>query len=123
MDKKLRTATNRKGQPLDLGPIRGLLARIRETFGPEQVWLFGSRARGDGDAHSDWDLFVVVPDGVDECKLDPMTLWQLKRGMKGVYADVVPCRSTEFADWKDTVNTLSHTVSLDGVLLYEREDG
>jgi uncharacterized protein len=29
---------------------------------PEAVLLFGSRARGDCDEASDWDLFVVLPD-------------------------------------------------------------
>jgi hypothetical protein len=34
-------------QPLDLRPLRVLLAEIEETYRPLEVWLFGSRARGD----------------------------------------------------------------------------
>lgn len=48
-----------------------LLSRIRDTVQDWQepavaVWLFGSAARGDGDADSDVDLLVLRRDGVDE---------------------------------------------------------
>lgn len=51
--------------------LRGeLLERLRQTFRDWQVRpvhasMFGSAARGDGDARSDIDLFIVRPDGVD----------------------------------------------------------
>ncbi len=51
--------------------LRGaLLERLRQTFGnwairPVHASLFGSAARGDGDAASDIDLFIVRPKGVD----------------------------------------------------------
>lgn len=108
------------GCAIDRHPIEPLLARIREQLRPEQVWLFGSRARGDARPTSDWDLFVVVPDDTDEVALDPMEIWKLKRGLRGIYADVIACRSQDFAEWKDTVNTLSYAVAREGRLLYER---
>jgi uncharacterized protein len=49
-------------QPINISQLRFLLARIEETYRPLQVWLFGSRARGDARPDSDWDLLVVVPD-------------------------------------------------------------
>jgi hypothetical protein len=62
-----------------------LLGRIQETLnawtvGPVHVSVFGSFARGDGDVHSDIDLFIVRPVGVaeeDACwreQLDGLTL-------------------------------------------------
>lgn len=54
-----------------LANLRGeLLERLRGSFGgwgikPVHASLFGSTARGDGDASSDIDLFVVRPKGVD----------------------------------------------------------
>ena len=36
--------------------VRRLVAALQ----PERIYLFGSRARGDFDADSDWDLLVVV---------------------------------------------------------------
>lgn len=49
---------------------RELLERLRQIFRdwqirPMHASMFGSAARGDGDAHSDIDLFIVRPYGVD----------------------------------------------------------
>ncbi len=49
---------------------RTLLERLRQTFRgwkvkPTHISMFGSAARGDGDAASDIDLFIVRPEGVD----------------------------------------------------------
>ena len=41
--------------------IRAMVRRIVEQFEPEQVILFGSRARGDARPDSDVDLLVVMP--------------------------------------------------------------
>ena len=46
--------------------IRRMADIIVEQFAPISVILFGSRARGDADEHSDVDLLVVMPDGTDE---------------------------------------------------------
>lgn len=104
---------------IDLSPIDTLLSRIRERYHPEQVWLFGSRARGDARATSDWDLLVVLPDDSDERDLDPVTAWRVQRG-SGVYADVIPCRASEFREDLSTVNTVFYSVGKEGVLIYER---
>lgn len=96
--------------------LRPLLDRIQAAYHPEQVWLFGSRARGDATPSSDWDLLVVVPDETDERLLDPRAVWQMKRGA-GVPSDVFVCRRREFYEDRDTVNTLAHVVALEGVLV------
>jgi len=104
---------------LDAPRIGLPLARIEEKYHAEQVWLFGSRARGNAGPSSDWDLFVVVPDETDEHDLDPRVAWRLQRG-SGVYADVIACRSTDFRNARDTVNTLSYVVAREGVLIRDR---
>jgi predicted nucleotidyltransferase len=38
---------------------------LRERFGALEVVLFGSRARGDGDAESDLDLLVITSRSLD----------------------------------------------------------
>lgn len=104
---------------LDLEALRPLLTRIRDKYHPLQIWLFGSRARGDARPGSDWDLFVVVPDDVADAECHPLTIWQLQRN-SGVHADVIACRASEVrADW-DTVNTISYVVAHEGRLLYQR---
>lgn len=104
---------------LNLDPLQTLLTRIQEAYHPLQVWLFGSRARGDSRPDSDWDLFVVVPDHTPEEELDLLRAWQLQVG-SGVSADIIPCRVSEFHQASDTVNTLSYVVAQEGVLVYGR---
>jgi predicted nucleotidyltransferase len=108
-----------RAEAIDLRPIATLLARIQEKYHPEQIWLFGSRARGDASPTSDWDLLVVVPDDTQESVIDPRVAWRLQRA-SGVHADVIPCRASEFRDDRGTVNTISYVVACEGVLIYER---
>ncbi|MBN1609754.1 MAG: nucleotidyltransferase domain-containing protein [Polyangiaceae bacterium] len=99
------------------GAIGVLLSRIEQTYHPTQVWLFGSRARGESGLWSDWDLFVVVPDETDDADLDLRVAWRLQRD-SGVHADVIPCRESDFRSARDTVNTLSYVVAHEGVLIH-----
>ena len=39
-----------------------IVRRLVEAYQPERIYLFGSKARGDAGADSDYDLMVVVPD-------------------------------------------------------------
>ena len=112
-------AVDARDTPLDLSPIEPLLTRIEERYHPAQVWLFGSRARGDAGPSSDWDLLVVVDDDTDVRLLDPRSVWKMKRDA-GVMADVLVLPSREFLEDRDTVNTLAHAVTREGVLLRER---
>jgi len=52
-------------RPAERLTLSGYLARLRARFGARvlHVILFGSRARGEGDAESDLDVLVVVDDG------------------------------------------------------------
>jgi predicted nucleotidyltransferase len=104
---------------IDVAPIRSLLDRVISRWHPLQVWLFGSRARGDSTPESDWDLFVVIDDSADEAELDPGVGRRLRREC-GVRADVIPWRANELAEFRSTPNTLAYSVANEGVLLHER---
>ena len=39
-----------------------IVRRLVDAYCPERIYLFGSRARGDAGAGSDYDLLLVVPD-------------------------------------------------------------
>jgi predicted nucleotidyltransferase len=112
-------ATLASAQHVDVAAIRPLLDRIVARWNPRQVWLFGSRARGDSTPESDWDLFVVVEDSAGDDDLDPGVGRRLRRAC-GVRADVIPWRVSEFAEFRSTPNTLAYSVAEDGVLLHER---
>ena len=104
---------------VDVAAIRSLLDRVITRWNPQQVWLFGSRARGDSTPESDWDLFVVVDDRVADDELDPGVGRRLRREC-GVRADVIPWRASEFVEFQDIPNTLAYSVAHEGVLLHER---
>ena len=109
----------RAGRPVDVRPIEGLLRALVTRYQPEQIWLFGSRGRGEALPSSDWDLLVVVPDSTPEADLSPLVPWRLKREAD-VRADVIVYRSSEFVDERGVVNTLAFEVCRDGFLLHGR---
>lgn len=111
-----------RGGEIELTTVRTLLERIVERWHPRQIWLFGSRARGDSQPSSDWDLLVVVPDEVVDSELDPLIGWRLQNEA-GIHADVIPCRACDFIEDRETRNTLAFEVATAGVLLYERGIG
>ena len=45
--------------------LRRIVEPIAESYGMRQVYLFGSRARGDSNADSDYDFCVVTSDDCD----------------------------------------------------------
>ena len=104
---------------VDLKPIGSLVDRIVAYWHPREIWLFGSRARGEAVAESDWDLLVVVPDEVAEEDLDPVVSWRLQKD-SGVRADVVPCRLSDFVEDRSTPNTLAYEAATRGLRVYER---
>jgi predicted nucleotidyltransferase len=96
-----------------------LLARIIEAMRPEQIWLFGSRAKGHARPTSDWDLLVVVSDHATDDELDVMRAWQVVRDLR-IPADVIPVRRSEFEEARDHAGTLVRTVVGEGVQIYAR---
>jgi predicted nucleotidyltransferase len=107
------------GVPADIAPIRPLIEGILRRWSPHQIWLFGSRVRGDPAEDSDWDLLVVVDDATPEQDLDVRVGWALRREAR-VRADVIPCRLGEFLEDQGTPNTLAYEAVHEGGLLYER---
>lgn len=110
---------NTNQQLIDINPLHVLLARLKETYHPLQIWLFGSRARGNARPNSDWDLVVVVSDDTPEEALDLLAAWRLQKG-SGVSADIIPFRRSELQEDANTTNTIAYAVAHEGVLIYER---
>jgi predicted nucleotidyltransferase len=110
--------TDIRGRLLDVGPIGVLLERMIEEFRPVEVRLFGSRARGEADAASDWDLFVVVPDDLEAAD-DIFAGYRLRRETR-TRADIILCPLAEFIEDRETPNTLAYEAAHHGVTIYER---
>ena len=98
--------------------VEAALERIIDFFRPEQVYLFGSQARGDVRPNSDIDFLVVVPDSAGR------ELWRLGKLYEsfiglGVGIDVVPFRRAAFEEQKSWIMSLPAIVLQEGKLIYD----
>ncbi|HSQ51098.1 MAG TPA: nucleotidyltransferase domain-containing protein [Nitrospiraceae bacterium] len=94
-----------------------IIRRLVSAYEPEQIFLFGSRARGDAGPDSDYDLLLVVPDHTPpdrkRSKLAYRVLWGT-----GTAADVVVWTKSAFDSRVHLASSLPATVMREGKLLH-----
>jgi predicted nucleotidyltransferase len=98
--------------------IEKMKQRIVELFSPQQILLFGSRARGDARPDSDVDLLVVMPvAGSPRAKA-------IEIGVAlhdvDVPKDIVVVRPEDFAWRRRVTGTLEYPAFHEGKVLYAR---
>ena len=102
--------------PIDT-TLQEIIRRLVEAYDPEQIYLFGSRARGDVGPDSDYDLMVIVPDDAPaERRLSRLAyerLWGT-----GSAADVVVWTRSRFDARRHIAAALPAIVLREGRLLY-----
>lgn len=99
--------------PLLSDIVQRLVAELR----PERIYLFGSRARGDATAESDYDVLVVVGYPVDY----PHRFSQRAlRALRGIHApvDVLVMNRQRFEELRPVIASLPATVEREGRVLY-----
>lgn len=97
--------------------LKVVLDRLIPRVNPLAVYLFGSMARGDSGADSDYDLlFLVRDDAPPECK-SHTAAYQALRGT-GIAADVLIWTKSEFNRRLHIPASLPATVKREGRLLY-----
>jgi predicted nucleotidyltransferase len=99
-------------------PVLGeIVRRLVAHYQPESVYLFGSTARGQASAGSDYDILVVVPDEAPpqrRCTRDVHALlWDIRASI-----DVLVWTHTEFAGDLPLRASFPSTVIREGRLLY-----
>jgi len=97
--------------------LNDIVERLKRVYDPEQIYLFGSRARGDDGNDSDFDLLVIIPDDAPRERRGSRLAYQALRGT-GVAADVLVWTRTYFQSRRHLKASLSSTVSTEGRLLY-----
>lgn len=91
--------------------------RLVVALKPKAIWLFGSRARGDARADGDFDLLVVLPDGLAsdayayEHVADPIIAC-------GLGFDVVPCSEKDFFRDRNISGSLVNRAVTEGRPIY-----
>jgi predicted nucleotidyltransferase len=91
--------------------------RLVETYRPERIYLFGSRARGTAGADSDYDLLVVVPDDVPPALRRSARAYEALWGLSTA-GDILVWTRTAFAERMHLRASLPSTVEREGRLLY-----
>ena len=110
-------ATIFKTPAADDSVLADVVRRLVEAYRPERVYLFGSVARGDADADSDYDLLVVVPDDAPPERRRSQLAYEKLRGT-GTAADVLVCARSYFEDRRLLKASLPGTVLREGRLLH-----
>ena len=99
-----------------------MVQALVEEADPEQVILFGSRARGDSLEHSDVDLIVVEaePFGPERSRHKEMVrLRQALRPFR-VPVDVLVYSQEDVDYWRDSLNYVLARALREGRVMYER---
>lgn len=96
-----------------------LLKRIVEVWDPLELWVFGSRARGDAREHSDWDLLAIVPDDAPDRLLDPV---EARRRLRDLHlaVDLIAARREDFDEGARLFGSLAQIVTDEGVVVHAR---
>ncbi|SDG83440.1 nucleotidyltransferase domain-containing protein [Sulfitobacter delicatus] len=96
--------------------VQQLVELCKREMQATEVWLFGSRARGDHHEDSDYDLLAVVPDDAPADIDSPQAAFRLRR-KSGAHADLLTARKTDFNEAKVVPTLFAHTIVTEGVRL------
>ena len=98
--------------------IQQIAEIIRKTIPVEQIYLFGSYAYGEPSEHSDYDFYVVIPDGsmrpIEAMQKARWALAQDVQRMKSI--DILASTRSSFDEMKSLI-TLERTIDRRGIAL------
>ncbi len=102
--------------------LRRMVAAIVDAADPEQVILFGSRARGDARPDSDVDLVVIEAEPFGPHRDRRAEIVRLMRALGGceVATDILVYSQDEVEYWRDSLNNVLARALREGRVLYER---
>jgi uncharacterized protein len=109
-----RRATATAAEP----PLDEVVGRLVEVLEPQRIYLFGSRARGDSQDDSDYDVMVVVP----MSDMPPHRRAQFAHRALGgtrVAADILVWTCQKFDRFLPVPGSLAATVLREGRLVYD----
>lgn len=98
--------------------VAEMVTRIRDAIRPNKIILFGSRARGDAQFGSDFDLLIIAPSTLPRWQRTP-SLYRLLAGL-GVPKDIVWWTPEEVEEWRGVRSHFINTALREGKVLYEK---
>ena len=111
----------RKAAVRDLGPL--IRQVVDEAIGGtglalSRLYLFGSRARGQADAESDWDILVVVRGGVErERQRELFVRISQRLAEKRIPADIIIRSEAQFEKARRRVFSIEKIAAQEGIQL------
>ena len=99
--------------------VRAIIQRVVALTGPDMIYLFGSRARGDFEPDSDLDLLIVVPDPVGDRRQRQSELQDTLVGSRPTVEPWIMGR-LEFEETKNVVGGLAYPATHDGYTVYAK---
>src|SRR3970040_365400 len=97
--------------------LEEVVRRLVEAYEPENISLFGSVARGDSHAESDYDLLIVVPNDAPPERRRSRLAYEVLRGT-GTPVDALVCSHDWFFSRVHLRASLPGTVLREGRLLH-----
>ena len=111
-----------RNEPVTDALLDRMVQAIVDEVDPEQVILFGSRARGDERENSDIDLIVVEAEPFGPKRSRHRELVRLYHTVAGfrVPADLLVFSHEDVDYWRDSLNHVLARALREGKVLYER---
>lgn len=104
--------------PVDRMVCRGFVGLLTQRLPDVEVTLFGSRARGDAEVHSDLDLLVILPDGAADDDRDYVSECAWEAGFEhGIVVVPVVFTRQEWERGPERESLLAKAVAKEGVPL------
>ena len=94
-----------------------IVRRLVDAYQPEEIYLFGSAARGQAGPDSDYDLLLIVPDAAPPERRRSRLAYQALRGT-GSAADVIVWTRSRFDSRTHLRASLPAIVLREGKLLH-----
>lgn len=97
-----------------------IVRRLRDELSPEEIYLFGSQAKGTAvEGQSDIDLCVVVADDGEPVRCKAVRAYRSLRGL-GLPKDIIVRHRSSFAERARWTSSVEHEVVLHGRRIYQK---
>ena len=91
--------------------------RLVKAIAPSKIYLFGSFAKGTNTETSDYDFYIIVPDGSDDRVAISQRAYKALRGVRRRPVDIVVGYEKTF-DTRKNIASIENVVNNEGVLIY-----
>ena len=98
--------------------LRDIVTRVVSAISPDQIFLFGSRARGNARPNSDIDILIIADSDQPRYRRS-VPLYGVLKDVP-VPIDILVYTADEVREWADVPQAFVTTARREGKLLYEK---